>query len=358
MTRVLMTLDAVGGVWRYAMDLARALSAHNHSVNFAGLGPRPSAAQRAEALTIGRLEWGEQPLDWMAETPGDLAGIAPWIERLARAGSADVIHLNVPSQAADLPRGAPVVAVSHSCLGTWFRAVEHRPVPRHLAWQQRLTEKGLRRADAVIAPSHAHAALTEEVHGVTGIQVIPNASSVAAHPPSDGDGSVIAAGRWWDPGKNGKLLDQAALLSGARVTMIGACEGTDGQSFTPVSADAIGPLSHAETLDRLAAASIFVSPSLYEPFGLAALEAARKGRPLILADIPVYRELWEGAALFCPPHDAYSLALMIHDLLQSRSLRLRLGKAARQRAIAFGSGAQGTRMRDLYQGLLVSENAG
>ncbi len=49
---------------------------------------------------------------------------------------------------------------------------------------------------------------------------------------------------------------------------------------------------------------IFVSTSLYEPFGLAVLEAAQAGCPLVLSDIATFRELWDGAAIFFPPGDA------------------------------------------------------
>ena len=48
-TRVLMTVDAVGGVWRYALDLAGALAAQGCAIFLAGLGPEPSAGQRREA---------------------------------------------------------------------------------------------------------------------------------------------------------------------------------------------------------------------------------------------------------------------------------------------------------------------
>ena len=52
--------------------------------------------------------------------------------------------------------------------------------------------------------------------------------------------------------------------------------------------------------ERLAWRSGRSSPrtALYEPFGLAVLEAAQAGCALVLSDIPTFRELWDGAALF------------------------------------------------------------
>jgi len=68
--RVLMTADAVGGVWQYALDLAGGLRAHGVETTLAVLGPVPSADQqrRAEASGVKLVQTG-LPLDWTAETP-------------------------------------------------------------------------------------------------------------------------------------------------------------------------------------------------------------------------------------------------------------------------------------------------
>ncbi|MGN6778820.1 MAG: glycosyltransferase family 1 protein, partial [Rhizobium sp.] len=59
---VLMTVDAVGGVWRYAMDLAKGLQRFGVNTVFAGLGPSPSSEQEQEAIAIGPLVWLDAPL--------------------------------------------------------------------------------------------------------------------------------------------------------------------------------------------------------------------------------------------------------------------------------------------------------
>ncbi len=41
--RVLITLDAVGGVWRYALDVARGLESHGVDCLLVGFGPAPDA---------------------------------------------------------------------------------------------------------------------------------------------------------------------------------------------------------------------------------------------------------------------------------------------------------------------------
>jgi glycosyltransferase involved in cell wall biosynthesis len=57
-----------------------------------------------------------------------------------------------------------------------------------------------------------------------------------------------------------------------------------------------------------AQARIFASSALYEPFGLTVLEAAQARCALVLSDIPTFRELWDGAALFAPARDARAFA--------------------------------------------------
>lgn len=82
-------------------------------------------------------------------------------------------------------------------------------------------------------------------------------------------------------------------------------------------------------------AAIFVSPSLYEPFGLAALEAARSGAALLLADIPSYRELWQSAAVFFDARSPEALADAIERLAADAPGRAGLAAAAAERASAF-----------------------
>jgi glycosyltransferase involved in cell wall biosynthesis len=98
----------------------------------------------------------------------------------------------------------------------------------------------------------------------------------------------------------------------------------------------------------MAKAGIFVSPSIYEPFGLAALEAATSGTPLVLADIPTYRELWDGAALFFEARDAHGLAGCIARLAGDDELRRQLGRHAADRARRLSLPAQAGATSEIY----------
>jgi glycosyltransferase involved in cell wall biosynthesis len=77
---------------------------------------------------------------------------------------------------------------------------------------------------------------------------------------------------------------------------------------------------------------VFVSVARYEPFGLAVLEAAQAGLPLILSDIPTFRELWDGAAVFVAPDDDAGIADAIERVLADPAESARLAAAARRRA--------------------------
>ena len=104
-------------------------------------------------------------------------------------------------------------------------------------------------------------------------------------------------------------------------------------------------------------AAALVSPSLYEPFGLAALEGARAGAPLVLANIATYRELWSEAALFFDPHDPDDLAHALDRLASDADLRTSLGASALARSRRYTPDVQARAMNEIYD-TLVDQPAG
>ena len=100
-------------------------------------------------------------------------------------------------------------------------------------------------------------------------------------------------------------------------------------------------LPAAEVFRRMLAADLCVFPSLYEPFGLVAVEAMTLGRPVILgrgfpavfagggADRP--------AALFVDGTDAAAIAAAIADLLRDTDRRRRLSEAGRDHVLGMFS---------------------
>lgn len=347
--RVLMTVDAVGGVWRYALDLAAELRRHDHEVVLAGLGPRPSANQRSEAERLAELIWLDTPLDWMTAHEADLDGLPAELDALVRRYAIDVLHLNAPSQACGITGGCPVVAVSHSCVVTWFHAVRQKPVPPEWRWQNERNRRGFDRAEVVIAPSASHAALLERCYGpIEGLDVVRNAVRPETPAGAGRERFGLAAGRWWDEGKGGAALEAAAGSCRWPLLAAGPVEGPDGAACSFSAVKRLGEVAGSEVRALMARAAVFISPSIYEPFGLAALEAADAGTPLLLADIPTYRELWEDAALFFTPGDAAALAEAFNTLAADPALRQRLGRAAKQRARRFSPERQAARMIAIY----------
>ncbi|WP_245269509.1 glycosyltransferase family 4 protein [Allorhizobium undicola] len=349
-SRILMTVDAVGGVWRYSLDLAAELGRRGVETIFVGLGPSPEPHQIAEAAKTGELLWLGLPLDWMAGCVRDLESVAPMLAETAERYQVDLLHLNLPSQASGLHSQKPVVTVSHSCIPTWSMQVKGTRPPQNWHWHGVLNRQGLMQATAVVAPSHSHGQALETCYGpLPHLSVIENASAVQAS-CRQRDAVVFAAGRWWDEGKNGRVLDAAAGLCGLPVLMAGELQGPEGQSLVLSHARGLGPMPHRAMVAALAQAEIFASPSLYEPFGLAALEAARCGVPMVLADIATYRELWQDAALFAPPDDPDAFAAVIREFHQRPQQRQALAARAMFRAAEFTLARQADAMLALYRG--------
>ncbi|WP_173933245.1 glycosyltransferase family 4 protein [Chelativorans sp. Marseille-P2723] len=350
-----MTVDAVGGVWRYAMELARGLKAQGVGVVFAGLGPGPTNEQAEEAGRLGALRWLDEPLDWIAPDQEALKALPQKLLRLAREEGANLLHLNLPSQAASLDTELPVLVVSHSCVVTWWRAMRKGPIPAEWNWMKKQNAAGMAKADAVVVPSGSHAQALAHCYGEQPrLSVVHNAISTVLQ-GTEKEPFIFAAGRWWDEGKNARVLDAAAANTVWPLLLAGAARGPNSQQVQISRARHVGELPHAQVLDHMRRAGIVVSPSLYEPFGLAALEGARAGAALVLSDIPTYRELWSDAAVFFDPHDPDALSSAINTLAADSLLRAEMGARALARSRRFTPDVQAFSMAEIYGQLIKAE---
>ncbi|GAC1345740.1 MAG: glycosyltransferase family 4 protein [Acetobacteraceae bacterium] len=295
--RLLVTTDAVGGVWRYAVDLATGLAERGIEAVLAVLGPAPDAAQRREAARFRLVDTG-LPLDWTAEGPADLGRATDALRRLAALTGVAGVHLHAPALAGSGAWPVPVVAVAHSCVATWWRAVRGGALPEDFRWRTQAAAAGLAAAQAIIAPSRAHADALLDVYGPLAIKVVHNGGVAVAGPGGARDRAVLTAGRLWDTGKNAAALDRVASDLGAPIRAAGPIQGPNGAAIALPHLDLLGTLDPAGMARAYAGASVFASLALYEPFGLAVLEAAQAGMRLVLSDIPSFRELWDGAASF------------------------------------------------------------
>ncbi|CAN7616586.1 glycosyltransferase family 4 protein [Phenylobacterium sp. LjRoot219] len=351
--RLMMTADAVGGVWTYALDLARGVAAAGGATTLVVLGPAPVADQLREARAIAGLRLIDTglALDWTAEGPAELDASVHMVRELARDLRPDLVHLNSPALAPEEGLPAPVLGACHSCLATWWTAVKDGPSPSDFAWRTGALRRGMGSCDALVAPSRSFAAATAQTHGVAEPFVVHNGRRPSASGRREREPCVFTSGRLWDEGKNLAILDAAAALAGAPLYAAGPLEGPGGERVQPAHARALGRLGAEDISHWLGHAPIYASSALYEPFGLGVLEAAQAGCALVLSDIPTFHELWDDAAVFADPRRPDSFAGALAGLLADATERRRLGEAARSRAKRFTVEAMTAGLLDLYRRL-------
>lgn len=344
---VLMTADAVGGVFTYALELAGALARHGCRVALAVLGPPPGAAQVAAARRVPGLELHACPgrLEWMDDPWDDVARASAWLLDLAERLRPDVVHLNEFAHGA-LPFRAPRIVVGHSCVCSWFEAVEGRPAPARLDRYRREVARGLAGADLVVAPSAWMLGRLQRHYGpLPRARVIPNGRSPALFRPGEKAPFVLTIGRLWDPAKNAAALDAAAEGLSWPVLMAGDQERPGGGArLTPRHARPLGPLDPEALAGLLSRAAVYAAPARYEPFGLGVLEAALAGCVLVLGDTPSLRETWNGAALFVEPDAPLALRTVLEGVIDRPDMRALLAPLARARALQHSP----TRMAEAY----------
>jgi glycosyltransferase involved in cell wall biosynthesis len=272
-------------------------------------------------------------LDWTVTSRQAVKSIAAELALLAADYEAGSAHLHAPCLA-DAVWSIPTIATAHSCMASWWDAVHGASPPREIAFHRDATAAGLVEADAIIAPSHSFANALSTLYSVSRpIHVIHNGLAPFTRPGTEPRREfILAAGRLWDEGKNLATLDLAAADCVLSIHAAGSVEAPHGGELRARHLKLLGKLPNADLRALAGEAAAFASPSLYEPFGLAVLEAAQAGTPLVLADIPTFRELWDGAAVFVPAHDANAWAATMNTLATNLGWREELGHAARVRA--------------------------
>ncbi len=348
MTRVLMTADASGGVWTYALELARALAEFDVQITLATMGPRPSDDQAVDACSIPRLELvvSDYALEWRLDDGlppwNDLYAAGAWLLTLERRFCPHIVHLNGYAHGA-LPFESPTIVVAHSCVSSWAEATSGNIPPLTLASYGRLVRAGLNMANVVVAPTRAMLAALERHHGaLRRTAVIPNGRGSDDFPRTAKEPLIATGGRLWDRAKN---IDAVRAVAGDLrwPVVIAGNERSD------------APLApQRQILELLARASIFVLPARYEPFGLLPLEAALCGCALVLGDIASLREVWGDAAVYVNPDDRGALRRELETLIANPVELHAKAAAAQSRAAAYSPRAMASRYFEMYQTLVRS----
>ena len=137
-------------------------------------------------------------------------------------------------------------------------------------------------------------------HGVALPDTAAERETVLARYGVPDDGPILLnVGRLTGQKNQNVLIEALAALPKARLVVAGA---------GPLRADHEALAEVRGVLDRLhllGSSDVFVFPSTWETFGLAAVEAAMVGLPIVAADLPVLREVLAGATAvrLAPPHD-------------------------------------------------------
>jgi glycosyltransferase involved in cell wall biosynthesis len=357
--QILITTDAVGGVWTYASTLAEALAERGWLVRLVTMGPAPSERQLAPLLRHSSIstEITDLALEWQDPEGADHRRALQHLAALERDLRPDIVHLNGFREAlADWH--APVLVAAHSCVLSWWQACKAGEScdGKWLHYGAQV-KAGLNAADRWVAPTSA---FREQINALyspaTPGEVIHNGGRYEAE-ESAKQPFILAAGRLWDEAKNIGILSRIAASVRWPISVAGSLHergAAPARAWLGGDIEWLGELPHRDLLQIMGRAEIFVAPALYEPFGLGVLEAAMNGCALVVSDIPTFRELWDGAALFVSPRDADRLQHALNRLIADPDLRRSLRSAARRRARHLTIDAQASAYDRLYKQMIGS----
>jgi glycosyltransferase involved in cell wall biosynthesis len=278
----------------------------------------------------------------------------------ARRNQVDLIHM--PMMAAPILARVPVVATVHDVIP--YVMPEYRA-----SWAQRINLAVARRvighAAAIITPSN-HAA--EDVAALFDIprdriwvtpeaadeRYVPQPDRQALHPVLDRfgiRGSYVFNIGGLDVRKNVPVLIRAfaqilpEIPGDTKLVIGGAPHSANRGVFPPLDpliaeldiGDRVvltGRISEDDKVALMQGAAVYVTPSLYEGFGLSVLEAMACGIPVIAANRTSFPEIVADNGLLVEPR-VEPVAAALQSILTDDALAHRLGSAGLERSRAF-----------------------
>ncbi|WAJ47152.1 glycosyltransferase family 1 protein [Mycobacterium sp. Aquia_216] len=207
----------------------------------------------------------------------------------------------------------------------------------HLAWwPQRLL---LDRADAVVTVSDTSAGLIA-AHRLTRrpVAVVPNAADPVPDPMRlPRTRSLVYMGSFM-PYKNVEtLVRAAALLPGYQLHLMSRVSAAERDRLTALGSGGPRLVFHdgaddATYREVLLGATALVTASRAEGFGLPLVEAMALGTPLVVSDIPVFREVGADAATYVDADDVAGFVRAVRALDDDATFAVASAKARKRAA--------------------------
>lgn len=354
--RLMLTTDTVGGVWTFTKELSTELLYRGHQVCLVSFGRAPSIDQEREAAELRRAygshfdyRWSDAPLEWMQNNATAYSDGAALLLALDAMFAPDGCIFSQFCFGA-LPIDTPKIVVAHSDVVSWAAACNEN-LDEDSAWMRvyrDLVFRGLQDADAVVSPTATYLQTLQSFfpHLTPLRAVVANGRTISPQPANERKLQAVTAGRMWDKAKNLSLLQDCALP----IPLVVAGELADIPPAANGALQAVGQLNEEQLLRLFRESAVYVCTSVYEPFGMAPLEAALCGCAIVAMDLPTLREVWGEAALYF--HDAASLSRVSLDL-RDDAVKLKQYQAlSRARADRYTA----SRMADGYIDLLTSLN--
>jgi glycogen(starch) synthase len=378
-----------GGLARHVRKLAEALVRQGTTVDVLtrGVADGPQTAQpgvdELSGVTVHRVREPSWPRDlqrfvaWVEQMNSDMLAAG---EALMEEQAYDLVHghdwlvANASSALAE-SAGVPYVTTIHATEHGRDQGWVHEPPQSHILAVERWMA---RRADAVIVCSYYMRGHVADIFDIDErrIVVIPNGidpselrpasdlQSLRAEFAAPHEKLVLFVGRLvYEKGFQLALDAMPGVVERvANVRFLVAGSGTH-EAELKQQAERLGLSAHGGFLGWIGddvlhslyrIADLCVVPSIYEPFGLVALEAMASGCPCIVADTGGLREVvpvGERVGLRFNGGDAEHLGVMIERLLVDDALRERLVTEASEHVLSFDWEDIAERTRGIYGGL-------
>lgn len=353
--KILMTTDTVGGVWNYSLELCRALIPHNLEIHLLGLGAMPDENQVKEVNKISNVIFypSKLKLEWMENPWVDIEKTEKKIDALCKIIQPDLFHFNNYINKIS-ERNIPKVTVYHSCVQTWWQAVKGCSVPQE--WDDYVEHVGnsCNSSDVLIFPTNAiRKAAYKENQLHSEYKVISNAREMVFTGDAEKEKIILCTGRIWDEAKNLMLLCELADKLPWPIFVAGEnADPNTSQKVTLNKVRFLGKLNSEELRYWLERTAIYINLALYEPFGLAVLEAAKAGCALALSNLETLKEVWQENALYFDPRKGEAIVETLLKLIEDNALRKDYQQKAKRQSSQYNGKAMGDSYYHLYESLL------